>query len=103
MLLPERRIAPRIPVELEVEMDWGSEILRGRATDLSELGMFVVMADPLWLGASCSARLHLNGEAVPVNVVVKRVKPLQGIGALFVEVTPEVQRKIAAYLDALPK
>lgn len=101
MLRHERRIAPRFAVQVDVEMDWGSTVLRGQVTDLSEAGMFISMADPLWVGASCTARLLLNGEAVPVNLMVKRVQPLKGMGAMLVEVAPEAQAKITEYLKAL--
>lgn len=84
-------------------MDWGSEILRGRSRDMSEQGIFILMDNPLWVGAACTARLLVDGQAVPVNLLVKRVQPLTGIAAVFVDLPEESQQKISDYLRALSK
>jgi PilZ domain len=75
----ERRRAPRFPCGRELEMEWGSAVLRGRVRDISASGMFIESSDPLWVGAGFSARLKLS-EKVQVNCFVKRVEPESGMG-----------------------
>ena len=55
----ERRRAARFNCALDLEMEWGSTLLRGRVRDISASGAFVELPDPLWVGAGFSARLVL--------------------------------------------
>jgi hypothetical protein len=75
----ERRRAPRFSCGRELEMEWGSAVLRGRVRDISASGMFIESSDPLWVGAGFSARLKLS-EQIQVNCSVKRVEPESGMG-----------------------
>jgi PilZ domain len=86
----ERRRAPRYPFRAELEIEWGSAVLRGRTTDVSVSGMFIESPDPLWIGAGFTARLKLD---TPLNVdcFVKRVEPGRGMGVAVV--LPETQQE----------
>ena len=75
----ERRWAPRYDFRVNLDIEWGSAMLRACTRDVSSNGMFIESVDPLWIGAGFSANLMLDH---PVKVVcsVKRVEPGRGMG-----------------------
>jgi len=73
----ERRWAPRYSLRADLEIEWGSAVLRGSTRDISSSGMFIEAVDPLWLGAGFTARLTLD-RPVRLNCFVKR----RGAGTL---------------------
>jgi hypothetical protein len=75
----ERRWAPRYDFQADLDIEWGSAMLRARTRDVSSNGMFIESLDPLWVGAGFTANLFLDH---PVKVVcsVKRVEPGRGMG-----------------------
>jgi PilZ domain len=75
----ERRWAPRFRFSADLEIEWGSTVLRARTRDISSSGMFIESADPLWVGAGFSAQLTLD-KPVKLNCFVKRVEPGRGMG-----------------------
>ncbi len=75
----ERRHAPRFGCDTKLEMEWGSAVLHGRIRDVSSSGMFIEVADPLWVGAGFRARLFLE-QPVQVECFVRRVEPGRGMG-----------------------
>ena len=75
----ERRWAPRFRFHADLEIEWGSTVLRARTRDVSSNGMFIESADPLWVGARFSAQLTLD-RPVRLNCFVKRVEPGCGMG-----------------------
>jgi hypothetical protein len=75
----ERRWAPRYAFHGELEIEWGSALLRGKIRDISSNGMFIESPDPLWVGAGFSARLVLD-RPVRIDCSVKRVEPGRGMG-----------------------
>ena len=75
----ERRWAPRFRFHADLEIEWGSTVLRARTRDVSSNGMFIESADPLWVGAGFSAQLTLD-RPVRLNCFVKRVEPGRGMG-----------------------
>jgi PilZ domain len=75
----ERRWAPRYRFRADLEIEWGSTVLRARTRDISSSGMFIESADPLWVGAGFSAQLTLD-KPVKLNCFVKRVEPGRGMG-----------------------
>ncbi len=75
----ERRWAPRFRFHADLEIEWGSTVLRARTRDVSSNGMFIESADPLWVGARFSAQLTLD-RPVRLNCFVKRVEPGRGMG-----------------------
>jgi hypothetical protein len=91
---------PRFSLEADVEFEWGSAILRARVTDISRRGMFLRIRDPLWVGASFRARLLLD-DPLTVDVVVRRVLPMEGMGVDFLEMSPETQQQLELLLGKL--
>ena len=100
MNLPERRKHPRYPLQADVELQWGFETLPALATDISLGGMFIATNNPLWLGASFTARLVL-GEPLSLNCTVRRVLPGKGMGVLFVEITDEQRTQLIALIEKI--
>jgi len=78
----ERRWAPRYRFHADLEIEWGSTVLRAHTRDISASGMFIESADPLWVGAGFSAQLTLD-KPVKLNCSVKRVEPGRGMGVSF--------------------
>src|SRR5215475_10278474 len=78
----ERRWAPRYRFHADLEIEWGSTVMRARTRDISTSGMFIESSDPLWVGAGFSAQLTLD-RPVRLNCSVKRVEPGRGMGVSF--------------------
>jgi hypothetical protein len=78
----ERRWAPRYRFHADLEIEWGSSVLRARTRDISSSGMFIESDDPLWVGAGFSAQLTLD-KPVKLNCSVKRIEPGRGMGVSF--------------------
>src|SRR5437660_4443369 len=51
----ERRWAARYSFRAELEIEWGSAVLRGKTRDISANGMFIESPDTLWVGAGFTA------------------------------------------------
>jgi hypothetical protein len=83
----ERRWAPRYSFRAELEIEWGSAVLRGKTRDISSNGMFIESTDTLWVGAGFTARLALD-RPVQMDCSVKRVEPGRGM-AVTVTVSEE--------------
>ena len=75
----ERRWAPRYSFRADLDIEWGSAVLRANTRDVSASGMFIESADPLWIGAGFSASLQLD-QPVRVDCRVRRVEPGLGMG-----------------------
>src|SRR5262249_54424242 len=86
----ERRWAPRYSFRAELDIEWGSVVLRASTRDVSASGMFIESADPLWIGAGFSANLDL-GQPVRVDCRVRRIEPGLGMG-VSVSVPGEQQK-----------
>jgi PilZ domain len=82
----ERRWAPRYAFRAELEIEWGSALLRGSTRDISANGIFIESQDTLWVGAGFTARLAL-ANPVRLNCSVKRVEP--GLGMAVSVTVPE--------------
>ena len=93
----ERRWAPRYAFRANLEIEWGSAILRGSTRDISSNGMFIESADPLWIGAGFTAHLVLD-RRVKVDCSVKRIEPGLGMG---VAVTLSEEQHEQRYQDLL--
>src|SRR5258708_33100427 len=70
----ERRWAPRYSFRADLEIEWGSAVLRGNTRDVSANGMFIEAVDPLWVGAGFTARLNLQ-QLVSLNCFVQPIEP----------------------------
>jgi hypothetical protein len=75
----ERRWAPRYDFRADLEIEWGSAVLRASTRDVSSNGMFIESTDTLWVGAGFTAKISLD-RPVKVNCFVKRVEPGRGMG-----------------------
>lgn len=75
----ERRWAPRYDFRANLDIEWGSAVLRATTRDVSSNGMFIESIDPLWVGAGFTASLQLD-KPVKVTCFVKRVEPGRGMG-----------------------
>jgi len=75
----ERRWTTRYEFRTELDIEWGSAVLRASTRDVSASGMFIESADPLWIGAGFSASLQLD-HPVRVDCRVRRVEPGLGMG-----------------------
>jgi hypothetical protein len=75
----ERRWAPRYTFRADLEIEWGSAVLRANTRDISSNGMFIESADPLCIGAGFTAHLVLD-RSVKVDCSVKRIEPGLGMG-----------------------
>jgi PilZ domain-containing protein len=75
----DRRWAPRYSFRANLEIEWGSAVLRASTRDISSNGMFIESADPLWIGAGFTAYLALD-RSVKVDCSVKRIEPGLGMG-----------------------
>jgi hypothetical protein len=95
----ERRWAPRYSFRTDLEIEWGSALLRGSTRDISSNGMFIESPDPLWVGAGFTARLGLE-RPVKVDCFVKRVEPGRGMG-VTVSVSEEHQPLYRELLSSL--
>ena len=74
-----RRWAPRYSFRANLEIEWGSAVLRASTRDISSNGMFIESVDPLWIGAGFTAHLVLD-RPVKVDCSVKRIEPGRGMG-----------------------
>ena len=86
----ERRWAPRYSFRAELEIEWGSAVLRGKTRDISSNGMFIESSDTLWVGAGFTARIALE-RPVQIDCSVKRVEP--GRGMAVTVTAPEEQHR----------
>ncbi len=93
----ERRWAPRYSFRADLEIEWGSAVLRGSTRDISANGMFIEALDPLWVGAGFTAQLTLH-RPVRLDCFVKRIEPGRGMG-VSVAVSESESQKL--YLDLL--
>ena len=75
----ERRWAPRYSFRTDLEIEWGSAVLRASTRDISSNGMFIEAVDPLWIGAGFTARLNLK-RPLKLDCSVKRIEPGRGMG-----------------------
>ena len=75
----ERRWAPRYDFRADLEIEWGSALLRASTRDISSSGMFIESTETLWVGAGFTANISLD-HPVKVDCFVKRVEPGRGMG-----------------------
>jgi hypothetical protein len=88
----ERRWATRYTFRADLEIEWGSALLRASTRDISVNGMFIESSDPLWVGAGFTARLVLD-KPVKIDCFVKRIEPGRGMGvAVTLSEQPHEQR-----------
>jgi len=96
----ERRWAPRYSFRADLEIEWGSAVLRGSTRDISASGMFIEAVEPLWVGAGFTARLAL-ARPVRLDCFVKRIEPGRGMGVSVALSESESQKLFEDLLAAL--
>ncbi|MGA2812283.1 MAG: PilZ domain-containing protein [Candidatus Acidiferrum sp.] len=96
----ERRRAARFAFRADLDIEWGSAVLRGSTRDLSASGMFIEAADTLWVGAGFTARLKLE-KPVLLDCFVKRVEPGRGMGVSVDLSKAETQQRYQELLAQL--
>jgi PilZ domain len=96
----ERRRAARYSFRADLEIEWGSAVLRGNTRDLSANGMFIEAADTLWVGAGFTARLNLD-HPVRLDCSVKRVEPGRGMGVTVDLSKAETQQRYQELLNLI--
>jgi len=96
----DRRWAPRYPFRADLEIEWGSAVLRGSTRDISSSGMFIEAVDPLWVGAGFTARLGLE-RPVRLDCSVKRIEPGRGMGVSVSVSEAESQKLYEDLLSSL--
>ena len=83
-----------------MDVEWGSEIMRGMVTDISLGGMFIATSSPLWVGATFTARVFL-GEPLRLDAIVRRVVPQRGMGVEFVDVDGTAQGRFDGWREMI--
>src|SRR5260370_11084672 len=96
----DRRWAPRYSFRADLEIEWGSAVLRGSTRDVSASGMFIEALDPLWVGAGFTARLTLD-RPLNLNCFVKRIEPGKGMGVSVAVSAPESPKLYESLLSSL--
>jgi hypothetical protein len=96
----DRRWAPRYSFRADLEIEWGSAVLRGSTRDISASGMFIEAVDPLWVGAGFTARLGLE-RPVRLDCSVKRIEPGRGMGVSVSVPESESQKLFEDLLSSL--
>ena len=96
----DRRWAPRYSFRADLEIEWGSAVLRGSTRDISASGMFIEAVDPLWVGAGFTARLGLE-RPLRLECSVKRIEPGRGMGVSVSVSEAESQKLFEDLLSSL--
>jgi hypothetical protein len=96
----ERRWAPRYSFRADLEIEWGSAVLRASTRDISSNGMFIEAIDPLWIGAGFTARLNLQ-QPLRLDCSVKRIEPGRGMGVSVSVAESESQKLYQDLLSSL--
>jgi hypothetical protein len=96
----ERRWAPRYEFRADLEIEWGSAVLRASVRDISSNGMFIESADTLWVGAGFTAKIALE-RPVKIDCFVKRVEPGRGMGVVVAVPEADNQKRYQDLLASL--
>ena len=96
----ERRRYPRYGFQADVDIEFEGKAFRAFLTDISADGMFVVAANPLWVGAEFMARLHI-ADPLRIKCLVKRVMVGRGMGVEFRDLTAQDRDSLDKILAGL--
>jgi hypothetical protein len=97
-----RRWAPRYSFRANLEIEWGSSVLRASTRDISSNGMFIESPDPLWIGAGFTAHLVLD-RPVKVDCLVRRIEPGLGMGVAVTLSEGQYEQRYQDLLASLSK
>ena len=102
----DRRVEPRVTIDLWVEERSGDALYFQRATNLSTRGLFLERTLPHAPGTLVEINLRLPGEPADLRltaeVVPASAERTLGMGLRFVEPAPAAQARIAEYLRFAP-
>lgn len=98
----EKRESRRSSYAADVEVEWGSSILRARTRNLSLGGTLLGMTNPLWMNAEFDARVTLPDGPIKARCIVRRVVAGEGIGVEFLEMSPGDLGRLRLLLERLP-
>ena len=100
---PDRRESPRIPVEMWVEESTERELYFQRSANLSVGGIFLENTIPHPKGTVVNLQFTLPGDTTPIKVRGEIVNAAAsdelGMGIKFVDVEPDVERRIAEFVQ----
>ncbi len=96
----EQRKYPRYIFRVDVEIEWGSQVLRVPISEISLGGMFIATSDPLWVGAEFAVRLLLE-DPLRLHCVVRQIVPGRGMGVEFLDLTDPLRTGLERLLEAL--
>ena len=96
----ERRRSPRYGFQVDVDIEFDGKTFRAFMTDISSDGMFVVAANPLWVGAVFIARLQI-AASFRAKCVVRRVMVGRGMGVRFQDLSPTEREILDKILTGL--
>jgi uncharacterized protein (TIGR02266 family) len=98
----ERRVEPRIPIEMWVEETTGSERYFRRAGNLSRGGLRLEHTIPLPAGTVVNLTFTLPGDKMPVavsgEIVAAHAPEELRMGVKFLDLSDEARQKIDAFL-----
>lgn len=98
----EKRESRRASYAADVEVEWGSSILRAQTRNLSLGGTMLEMTNPLWMNAEFDARVTLPDGPIKARCRVRRVMAGEGIGVEFLEMSPGDLGRLRLLLERLP-
>jgi uncharacterized protein (TIGR02266 family) len=99
----DRRQSPRVPVSIWVEEYKGEDLYLQQAGNLSVGGVFFERTIPHPIGTRVRLRFQLPGRVAPIEaageVVSTRQESGMGAGIRFVDLPPEIEQAIQAYVS----
>ena len=105
-LSDDRRVEPRVTIDLWVEERSGDALYFQRATNLSTRGLFLERTLPHAPGTEVEINLRLPGESsdlcVSAEVVPASAERALGMGLRFVRLDPAARDRSAEYLRGAP-
>lgn len=100
MITIERRKSFRYKFDGALAITWGGAVLTGRVREIGPEGMFIEIANPLWVGAAFCAQLVAE-KPMLFDCVGRWVEPRSGMGVSIVAPGEEGRKRFAAFLDRL--
>jgi hypothetical protein len=91
---------PRVSYDAVVEIGWGSTIIHARVKDMSITGLFLEIAQPLWIGATFAAKMILQ-PPIQMTCKVIRIVPNRGMGVEITSMASEDSKRFSRLLNAL--
>ena len=102
----ERRLSPRVGVELWAEEHCGAGVYFHRVTNLSQNGFFIEKKLPFQVGQTMricmdlpGAKAKLEAQSRVVNNYVDDYANLRGAGLQFVDLDAQARAGIEAFID----